>query len=197
MFIKYSDEIEKDMRSLYESLSEKDRRRYAAIEAKKLGHGGIVYMATLFDCDEKTFLQGIKELANKESFSLPTIRREERGRKPTIPNTPDIDEIFLEILREHTAGEPMDEKVKWTNLTRGESCSKLRKKGIKVSVNLVKKLLKKHGFVSLQALKKTSTGQNQNRDQQFKKIAKLRVKYEKSDNPIISIDAKRIHWKFI
>ncbi|MCK5522037.1 MAG: hypothetical protein KAI83_02785 [Thiomargarita sp.] len=46
-------------------------------------------------------------------------------------------------------------------------------------------------------MKKTSTGQNQNRDQQFKKIAKLRVKYEKSDNPIISIDAKRIHWKFI
>lgn len=43
MFTKYSDEIEKDMQSLYESLSEKDRRRYAAIEAKKLGHGGIVY----------------------------------------------------------------------------------------------------------------------------------------------------------
>ncbi len=47
MFTKYSDEIEKDMRSLYDSLSEKDRRRYAAIEAKKLGHGGVVYIATL------------------------------------------------------------------------------------------------------------------------------------------------------
>jgi len=32
--------------------------------------------------------------------------------------------------------------------------------GIKVSVNIVKKLLKKHGFVKRKALKKTSTGQN-------------------------------------
>jgi len=53
MLTKYSDEIETDMRSLYESLSEKDRRRYAAIEAKKLMHGGIVYIATLFDCVKK------------------------------------------------------------------------------------------------------------------------------------------------
>jgi len=66
--------------------------------------------------------------------------------------------------------------------------------GIKVSVNIVKKLLKKHGFVKRKALKKTSTGE---RDQQFKKIARLRAKYKNSDNPIISIDAKGIYWKFI
>ena len=72
MFIKYSDELEKDMRSLYDSLSEKDRRRYAAIEAKKLGHGGIVYIATLFNCDEKTIRKGIKEFTNKESLGQTT-----------------------------------------------------------------------------------------------------------------------------
>ena len=191
MFTKYDDEIEKDMRSLYESLSEKDRRRYAAIEAKKLGHGGIVYIATLFDCDEKTIRKGIKELANKESLEQTTIRRSGGGRKPTIPMTKDIDEIFLKILRDHTAGDPMDEKIKWTNLTRCEIREKLRKKGIKVSVNIVRKLLKKHGFVKRKALKKTSIGQHKNRDKQFKKIAKLRKEYEKSGNPIISIDAKK------
>jgi hypothetical protein len=191
MLTKYSDEIEKEMRSLYESLSEKDRRRYAAIEARKLGHGGTVYIATLFDCDGKTIRKGRKELANPESFEQTTIRRLGGGRKATIPNTPDLDEIFLEILRKQTAGDPMDEKVKWTNLTRGEIREQLRKKGLKVSVNIVKKLLKKHGFVKRKALKKTSTGQPKNRDQQFKKIAKLRTKYEKSNNPIISIDAKK------
>ena len=36
----YTDEVVKLMRKFYASLSEKDRRRYAAIEAKKLGHGG-------------------------------------------------------------------------------------------------------------------------------------------------------------
>jgi hypothetical protein len=43
----YSSEIEAAMRGFYQSLSEKDRRRYAAIEAKKLGYGGISYMALL------------------------------------------------------------------------------------------------------------------------------------------------------
>ena len=43
----YSPEIEHSMRMFYDSLSEKDRRRYAAIEARKLGHGGTEYVAAL------------------------------------------------------------------------------------------------------------------------------------------------------
>ena len=33
----YPREIERDMKNFYGSLSEKDRRRYAAVEARKLG----------------------------------------------------------------------------------------------------------------------------------------------------------------
>ena len=54
----YSPEIEHPMRMFYESLSEKDRRRYAAIEAAKLGHGGTEYISTLLGCDPKTIRQG-------------------------------------------------------------------------------------------------------------------------------------------
>ena len=35
------------MRDFYDSLSEKDRRRYAAIEAEKLGYGGASYIRKL------------------------------------------------------------------------------------------------------------------------------------------------------
>ena len=58
----YSPEIEHSMRMFYDSLSEKDRRRYAAIEAAKLGHGGIEYVATLLGCDPKTIRQGQRDL---------------------------------------------------------------------------------------------------------------------------------------
>ena len=58
----YSSEIEHSMRMFYTSLSEKDRRRYAAIEAAKLGHGGIEYVATVLGCDPKTIHQGQQEL---------------------------------------------------------------------------------------------------------------------------------------
>ena len=54
----YSPEIEHSMRMFHDSLSEKDRRRYAAIEAAKLGHGGTEYVATLLGCDPKTIRQG-------------------------------------------------------------------------------------------------------------------------------------------
>ena len=54
----YSPEVEAQMICLYRSLSEKDRRRYAAVEAAKLGHGGTVYVARLFGCDPDTVRQG-------------------------------------------------------------------------------------------------------------------------------------------
>jgi hypothetical protein len=37
----YPEEIEAKMIRYYHTLSEKERRRYAAIEAEKLGYGGI------------------------------------------------------------------------------------------------------------------------------------------------------------
>ncbi|MEX2121656.1 MAG: hypothetical protein WD847_18875 [Pirellulales bacterium] len=46
------------MKALYGSLSEKDRRRYAAVEAEKLGHGGAQYVAELFECDPDTIRHG-------------------------------------------------------------------------------------------------------------------------------------------
>jgi hypothetical protein len=58
----YSPEIEHSMRMFHDSLSERDRRRYAAIEAAKLGHGGTEYVATLLGCDPKTIRQGQNDL---------------------------------------------------------------------------------------------------------------------------------------
>lgn len=54
----YSEEVELHMLNFYRSLSEKDRRRYAAVEAEKLGHGGMVYIADLFQCDPDTIAVG-------------------------------------------------------------------------------------------------------------------------------------------
>src|SRR4051794_17417386 len=58
----YSPEIEHSMRMFHDSLSEKDRRRYAAIEAVKLGQGGTAYIAKLLGCDPKTIRQGRHDL---------------------------------------------------------------------------------------------------------------------------------------
>lgn len=58
----YSPEIQRSMQMFYNSLSEKDRRRYAAIEAAKLGYGGVEVISTLLACDPKTIRQGKEDL---------------------------------------------------------------------------------------------------------------------------------------
>lgn len=74
--IHYSPAVEGHMKSFYESLSEKDRRRYAAVEAEKLGHGGVEYLADLFECDPKTIEHGRQDMAE-----LPTDEAQGRVRK--------------------------------------------------------------------------------------------------------------------
>jgi len=66
----YDAETEQFMINLYNSLSEKDGRRYAAVEAKKIGHGGLIYIATLLDCDQKTINRGLEYLAVELKISL-------------------------------------------------------------------------------------------------------------------------------
>ena len=126
----YTEEHEQEMTSLYESLSEKDRRRYAAVEAKKLGHGGINYICALFGCDDKTVRKGMLELQDEDSLKQASVRKPGGGRKKLIEAMSAIDQSFLDVLSEHTAGEPMDEKVKWTSLSRSEIAKALKKKDL-------------------------------------------------------------------
>lgn len=62
----YPVETERMMRRLFQWLSEKDRRRYAAVEAAKFGYGGVEYIARLLGCDPKTIQQGREELEQSE-----------------------------------------------------------------------------------------------------------------------------------
>jgi hypothetical protein len=71
----YPVNIETKMKRLFGWLSEKDRRRYAAVEAAKLGHGGLEYIARLLACDPKTIREGLKELDESEDPAAGRIRK--------------------------------------------------------------------------------------------------------------------------
>lgn len=85
-FTRYSEEIEFFMHQLYTSLSERDRRRYAAVEALKLGHGGILYLAQLFGCAEITIRRGLAERLTPPE--LPLGRSRKKGRDANVVSTP-------------------------------------------------------------------------------------------------------------
>ena len=73
------------MQRFYHSLNERDRRRYAAVEALKLGHGGIEYIARTFECDQKTIAKGIKELEAEDEWDMSRQRKKGAGVKRKRP----------------------------------------------------------------------------------------------------------------
>lgn len=74
---RFSEEAEHRMRDFYRSLNERDRRRYAGLEANKLGHGGITYISEILGCDRKTVSQGIHEILHPPK--LDPLRVREKG----------------------------------------------------------------------------------------------------------------------
>jgi hypothetical protein len=70
----YSVDVEAKMRLLYGWLSEKDRRRYAAGEAAKLGHFGVEYVTQFLSCDPKTIRLGMKNLNEPEDPPKERVR---------------------------------------------------------------------------------------------------------------------------
>ena len=114
---KYSPELEERMRCFYHNLNEKDRRLYAGIEALRIGYGGRNYIADVLGCSRNTVSKGACEISDlpKEQVEK-SIRKPGGGRKPyDVKWGTKLDEKFLEILRNYTAGDPMDGNIKWTN----------------------------------------------------------------------------------
>lgn len=157
MIQEYTEATKRVMRKFYETLSEKDRRRYAAVEAQKLGYGGISYISRVLGCAQGTIATGIRELEELPEGSgyEAQIRREGAGRKSYAENMPGIDEAFLDVVENHMAGDPMQEGVLWTNLSRQKIAERLQESHeIQVSETVVTQLLKKHNFTRRKAQKK-------------------------------------------
>ena len=97
----YSSSIESEMKKFYNSLSEKDKRRYAGIEAQKLGWGGISYIIRLLGCSRNTVVQGIEDLKKMEqqieTVNNSIIRNKGGGRKSILSPQIGIDATFLEV----------------------------------------------------------------------------------------------------
>lgn len=79
---RYEPRIEEQMRAFERTLSEKDRRRFAALEAMRLGHGGTEYIAEVLGCSTRTIVRGMDELERlPDDPAAGRIRRPGGGRK--------------------------------------------------------------------------------------------------------------------
>jgi hypothetical protein len=178
------------MRSFSLSLHENDRRRYAAVEAAKLGHGGIEYISKVLGIDPKTIRQGQRDLDDLPERPATRVRKPGGGRKRRLDQDPKIDDDFHKVLVEHTAGSPTEETLIWTNLTKTEIVDLMQECGSFVSVHIVDQLLSRYDYHQRKPLRMEPLSRHPDRNAQFEAIARLKRQYLNSPDPILSIDLK-------
>jgi hypothetical protein len=179
-------------RQFFDSLSEKERRRFAAVEAERLGWHGVREASEFYGIHPNTIRRGKQELAaglsDQESGR---IRKPGGGRKLAEAQYPDIDDAFLAVLDKHTAGDPMDGEIRWTQLGDDEIRRHLQDRGYHVGLAAVKRLLQKHHYHRRQAAKKKTFKRDPDRNLQFDQIEVVNTAEAEGFNPILSIDTKK------
>lgn len=100
---------------------------------------------------------------------------------------------ILSIVAAHTAGSPVDEKVKWTHLTPREIAEAYKEvQGQSVSNQVVKRILKQAGYVKRKPSKSIAIGKSPYRKEQFQIVKFLTALFvDMANNPIVSIDTKK------
>jgi len=71
-------------KAFYNTLNERQRRHFVAIEAKYLGHGGITKVSECFGVHRETIRIGISELESGDTLKPGRIRREGGGAKKKL-----------------------------------------------------------------------------------------------------------------
>jgi hypothetical protein len=108
---------------------------------------------------------------------------------------PGLDAAFLRVVDPRTAGDPDQEGVLWTNLSRPKIVEELAGLGFEVGVGVVSQLLQRHRLGFRKACKTLPLGRHIHRDQQFKIINGYRVDFSRTGDPITSMDSK--HKEFL
>jgi hypothetical protein len=202
-FAGYDSDHEDAMRMYFLSLPEDHRRRYAAIEALKIGRSGIAYIARLFGMSRRTVYTGIRELQamadgdpahpKRPSGGRGRIRRRGGGRPRAIRAQPGLERAAEQVLEAHSAGSPTDETVRWTDLNPARLAKELVAKGYEIGRNTAARLLEWGGYRRRALRKELITGQvdPQERDQQFQQIARLRRDAAAQQQPALCVDTKQ------
>ena len=186
----YSADVEAKMKRLFGWLSEKDRRRYAAVEAAKLGHGGVEYIARLLAATPRRSAKASR-IWRRPRTRPPSGSEKRGGRRPRAVAQPSLEANLRQLLQEFTAGDPMREGVLWTNLSLRELSRRLMALGTPASRRTIRRLLRKLKVGRRTARKKKTMGHHPDRNAQFDNIARLRREYEAAGDPVISIDTKK------
>lgn len=171
-------------------LDERQRRVVGAAIAKLIGRGGQGAVARTSGMSRNTVIDGIKEIDAGDIEPVSRTRRAGAGRPQLIEVDPDLLANLDDLVEPDSRGDPMS-PLRWTLKSTRQLAGALGDMGHKISASTVCQLLKKMGY-SLQATAKTVEGaQHPDRNEQFEYINALATKFQKRNQPVVSVDAKK------
>jgi hypothetical protein len=176
------------------ALDERSRRRWAAVEAQALGHGGILAVCRATGLGRTAVWKGIQELELPPDADVLAFTGRSRvpgaGRKPLTESAPGIKAALLSLLEETTAGDPMS-ALKWTCKSTRVLADELRDRGHGISHTTVAGLVAELGY-TLQANEKKREGRTHpDRDAQFRHINRQCAAFHRRGQPVVSVDTKK------
>ena len=171
-------------------LDEQERRWYAALEATKLGHGGLETIAKIIGLHVNTIRRGQEEMAN-DLAKRPSdrLRVEGGGRQPIEKKSPEIEAVLASIVADDIAGLPTGPE-QWVRKSLTNLAEELTKRTYTVSPTLVKRLLEKLDFGLLSNRKSLIKVEHPDQDLQFRYIKQVKKLFLAAGFPLISVDAK-------
>jgi hypothetical protein len=95
-----------------------------------------------------------------------------------------------ELVAADRAGDPMAQRGLWTRLRLRKISRLLRRLGLRVCPNTVRRLLEKLGY-ALYSNRKSLCSHHPDRERQFRYLAKQRRRFSLEQAPIISVDTKK------
>lgn len=175
---------------LLDDLDERGRRRWAAVEARALGRGGVAAVAMATGLSDRTIRTGLKELDDPAPLCGNRQRKRGGGRKPHATTQPGLRDALDRLLEPTARGSPTN-PLRWTIKSTHRLAGELRKQGYAVSATSVRRMLVALGY-SLQGNRKTREGrQHPDRDGQFRHIAGRVAARRRRGEPAISVDTKK------
>lgn len=172
-------------------LNERQRRRFAATEARIFGRGGIAAAARACGLAENTVRRGLRELDDPQPLAPERVRSEGAGRKRTVDGDPKLLDDLRALVEGDARGDP-ERVLLWTSKSLRNLADELAARGHQVGKDLVRRLLKGSLGFSLQGSRKTLEGkQHPDRDAQFQHIDSQVRAAIAAGQPAISIDTKK------
>lgn len=187
-------EVEQQIKAMYETLDEKERRRFAASLSKTLPRGGCRYLAELLGCSESTITRGRRELEEIADNGDPLegrIRREGAGQPKKELVHPELPEELDNLLDRRTAADPKDPDVHWTHLSVAKLTKMLSKTCVTVSWFVVNRLCQERNLKKRTQVDSVTKAPSRDRDEQFCVLDRLRNRFRKTKDAIFSIDSKQ------